>query len=114
MTTHHLKCWPPFFGPLSDGSKNFELRLDDRGFQKGDILFLHRTMEEDPDRIEMIPDPSAAAPPPTANTPPEQPPLVPAATLARRVTYCLHGPKFGLAPGWVIMALTPLEEESPQ
>jgi len=40
MTTHDLKVWPEFFGPLQEGSKLFELRKDDRQFAEGDWLKL--------------------------------------------------------------------------
>ena len=40
MSTHELKCWPEFFGPLNSGDKTAELRLNDRNFQVGDILIL--------------------------------------------------------------------------
>lgn len=40
MGNHELKVWPPFYGPLLDGSKTFEYRYDDRGFQVGDTLTL--------------------------------------------------------------------------
>jgi hypothetical protein len=35
---HELKCWPQYFEALY--VKTFELRLDDRGYQKGDVLHL--------------------------------------------------------------------------
>jgi len=40
MTTHELKSWPEFFEPVFKGVKNFELRIDDRKFNVGDILLL--------------------------------------------------------------------------
>ena len=40
MTTHTLKIYPEFFKAVQDGSKTFEIRKNDRGFQKGDFLFL--------------------------------------------------------------------------
>lgn len=40
MTTHELKTWPAFFEAIADGRKNFEIRLDDRGFQAGDKVLL--------------------------------------------------------------------------
>lgn len=38
--THELKCWPEFFEPVLSGEKTFELRLDDRAFRAGDVLWL--------------------------------------------------------------------------
>ena len=40
MQTHELKIWPEFFEPVSTGEKTFELRIDDRGFKSGDVLWL--------------------------------------------------------------------------
>lgn len=37
---HELKCWPAFFERLVDGSKTFEVRKDDRGYQRGDTLHI--------------------------------------------------------------------------
>lgn len=43
--THELKCWPDYFGAIRRKEKKFEVRRDDRGFQKGDDL---RIREYDP------------------------------------------------------------------
>jgi len=40
VKTHELKCWPEHFSAILDGTKTFELRLDDRGFEVGDLLIL--------------------------------------------------------------------------
>lgn len=37
---HELKTWPAYFERLLDGSKTFEIRKNDRGFQAGDELIL--------------------------------------------------------------------------
>jgi hypothetical protein len=40
MNTHQLKSWPQYFAPIADGSKPFDMRVDDRGYQVGDhIIF---------------------------------------------------------------------------
>lgn len=37
MAEHHLKLDSHYFDAVASGDKNFEVRRDDRGFQKGDI-----------------------------------------------------------------------------
>lgn len=41
VTTHELKSWPEFFVPVLRGVKNFEVRVNDRNFHVGDVLWLH-------------------------------------------------------------------------
>lgn len=48
MKTHDLKTWPKYFDKLLDGSKQFEIRKNDRGFEVGDTLNLR---EWDPHAI---------------------------------------------------------------
>lgn len=83
---HFLKTWPVFFNALLDGSKTFEVRKNDRGFQVGDILALH----------EFVPATGGFT----------------GRSLSRRVTYILEGSgtlgtQFGLQVGYVIMGLAP-------
>lgn len=40
MKVHNIKSWPQFFEPVLYGTKKFEIRKDDRGYQIGDILHL--------------------------------------------------------------------------
>lgn len=40
ITIHELKTWPQYFGPVNDGLKTFEFRLNDRNFKVGDGLVL--------------------------------------------------------------------------
>ena len=40
MIAHDLKTWPAYFRPIWDGEKTFEIRYDDRGFQRGDVVIL--------------------------------------------------------------------------
>lgn len=37
---HELKIWPQYFSRVIDGSKTFEVRKNDRGFQCGDLVTL--------------------------------------------------------------------------
>lgn len=96
MTIHTLKCWPAFYDAVASGAKTFELRLDDRGYQPGDILILCRTLEDNPDEIEFDKYDDSGSPAKNA---------APLHSLPRSVTYCLHGGMFGLSAGYVIMGL---------
>lgn len=40
MKIHKLKTWPDYFEAVLNGEKTFEIRENDRGFQKGDIVVL--------------------------------------------------------------------------
>ena len=40
MQTHKLKIWPEYFEKVLQGSKTFEVRRDDRGFEEGDRVVL--------------------------------------------------------------------------
>lgn len=40
MTTHTLKTGEPYFSAIASGAKTFEIRRNDRGYQRGDHLVL--------------------------------------------------------------------------
>lgn len=89
-TNHVLKTDATFWDMQATGLKNFEIRYNDRGFQPGDTLELHRLSGEYEDPSKPVPAP-----------------------LLRRVTYILHGGfDFGgrllLDPSAVIMSTTPI------
>ncbi|ECK7389126.1 DUF3850 domain-containing protein [Salmonella enterica subsp. enterica] len=44
---HTLKIWPEFFQPVLDGVKRAELRLNDRNYRAGDVLFLREFLPAD-------------------------------------------------------------------
>lgn len=46
---HELKIWPQYYCRVADGSKTFEIRKNDRGFQPGDKVVLK---EYDPTPVE--------------------------------------------------------------
>jgi hypothetical protein len=46
MKIHELKTWPQFYEVVANGTKNFEMRLNDREFRIGDML---RLCEFDPE-----------------------------------------------------------------
>jgi hypothetical protein len=39
---HHVKAWPEYFQAIINGTKTFEVRVNDRGYMEGD----HITIEE--------------------------------------------------------------------
>lgn len=79
---HKLKTWTPFFNDVIERRKLFELRLNDRGFQVGDVLVLQEwnsdTHEYTGREFDVV------------------------------VTYLTDGTVFGaLAKGWVCMSIDP-------
>ncbi len=89
---HRLKCWLTYFEAIERGEKNFEVRRDDRGFQKGDVLILlcynpeaNMYMKRRDGKI---------------------------AEVRRTVGYILTGGQFGIQPGYVVMALEQPQQEA--
>jgi hypothetical protein len=39
--THHVKIWPSFFQRIANREKCFEVRVNDRDYQSGDVVALH-------------------------------------------------------------------------
>lgn len=46
-TTHNLKILPNYFQDVYSGKKMFEVRLNDRDYQVGDMLYLQEWSPED-------------------------------------------------------------------
>ena len=45
--THVLKCWPKFFGPITEGKKRHDLRrAGERDFSVGDLMLLREFSPE--------------------------------------------------------------------
>ncbi len=76
---HELKCWKEYFKEIISGRKNFEIRKNDRDFQKGDTLIL---LEYDHIAKEYT-----------------------GRSCHKYVTYILPGGGFGLEHGFVIMSI---------
>lgn len=93
---HDLKCWTAYFDAVDRGDKTFEIRRDDRGFQRGDVLRLR----------EWDTRPSALAVGTTSLTSGR---YTGNETYAL-VRYVLTGGQFGLEPGYVAMALEAIDE----
>jgi hypothetical protein len=85
-TEHKLKCWPVFFDAIERNIKNFDVRKDDRGYQKGDWVVFEKY------------DPVAKAyfrgADPMANM-----------KCRRKIKYIQTGGQFGIEAGYVILGL---------
>ena len=94
MKEHQLKTLAPYWDALAGEGKTFEVRRDDRGFQKGDILVLRRVeLVEKPGSSEKVLRESVCH---YTNSHRE---------LRRKITYVLTGGQFGIEPGYVVLGL---------
>lgn len=94
---HDLKLATEYFDAVANGDKSFEVRRDDRGFQKGDVLILRRFGKSwVTQQYSYLKGTSG-----TYKTE--------ADTALRRVTYVLTGGQFGIEPGYVVMGLEPTD-----
>ena len=96
MAEHKLKCWASYFDAITRGDKNFEVRRDDRGFQRGDVLVLEKY---DPDNHSYVYDGYGYG----ANR----------IRARMRIKYVLTGGQFGIEPGYVVMAIEPADIPAP-
>ena len=92
MTHHRVKSWPEFFAPVFDGRKSFDLRINDRHYQFGDLI----TLREYDDRKGVF----------TGRE------------ITKRITYIAEGvgygaitPLLGLSRDYVILSLADIERE---
>jgi hypothetical protein len=93
MTVHELKCWPVPFAAMRDGSKRFEYRKDDRGYQVGDVLW-NREWE------------------PPAHVSDQHRHGYTGREDRYRVTYKLAG-RFGVPDGYCVLGVEPLANHDP-
>lgn len=84
---HVLKCWPQYYDPIERGEKPFEVRRDDRGYQKGDVLVLQRTSDKSPYYVEYDAHGKVKH------------------EMRRTISYILTGGQFGIEPGYVVLGL---------
>ena len=75
--THTLKSLPHYFHAIRRKEKNFDVRRDDRGFQKGDTVILR---EWDPKFLRFVGNDEH-----------------------RKIKYILAGGQFGIEPGFVVL-----------
>jgi hypothetical protein len=86
---HELKTLPQYWDAIASGAKTFEVRRDDRGFQRGDFLRLLKMRKRQLGSYEVEYDTKGE----------------PRYTLVRRITYVLTGGQFGIEPGYVVLGL---------
>ena len=89
--THELKTDPTVFDAVLSRRKTFEIRYNDRDYHTGDTLILRRTRYTGDEMLSGEPLIYVGNPLPVT------------------VTYMMHGPAYGLAPGWVIMGIAPAQ-----
>ena len=87
MIEHELKTLDVYFDAVANGTKKFEVRLNDRGFQKGDLLILRHM-----DATGFV---SSVEPPLFCN-----------------VLYVLQGGQFGIDPRYCVMSIEPRDGAS--
>lgn len=80
-----MKCDPPAYEAVDRGDKTFEVRRDDRGFQKGDVLILEKF---DRAKQRYVHDAWGNK-----------------QLLRRKIRFILTGGQYGIEPGYVVMAL---------
>jgi len=91
MTEHILKTRDVYWDAVERGEKTFEVRRDDRGFQKGDVVVLRR-MHENASGV-WVETRSGQF-----NSFPHE--------LRRKISYILTGGQWGIEPGYVVLGIT--------
>ena len=86
--THRLKTLPQFFDAVQRGDKRFDVRRNDRQFQRGDIVILQYFHPKD--GYARGPDMKMKE-------------------MRFRVGWTLHGPAFGVEAGYCVFSLEPIE-----
>lgn len=90
--THELKTIDRYWDAVERGEKTFEVRINDRAFQTGDILHLVKIT----DGGYYVSASGCGA--------------FSRLTLMRRITYILQGGQFGIEPRYCVMGLAKIED----
>lgn len=85
---HELKTHPQFFSMVFAGTKNFEVRKDDRGFKLGDELLLKEFVPKGFYEDGLNDDKYTGR------------------ILHRRIDYILKGGQFGIEEGFVVLSIS--------
>lgn len=83
--THYLKILVPFANAVIMGEKTFEIRNNDRGFQKGDLIQFYAVVKDEDGDTKGVPHPIN-----------EQ---------TYVITYVLGGEKWGIRDGFVVFGI---------
>ena len=86
MTDHVLKTLPEYWDAVKRGDKTFEVRRDDRGFQRGDTLILKRLRPDGTISEEL------------------------SGSLCCFISYILTGGQFGIEAGYVVLGFKSIVE----
>jgi hypothetical protein len=92
---HSLKTNIVYWDAIKRGEKTFEIRRDDRGFQKGDILLLRKYDPEKGAYIENAPALEYTRFESNADT------------LEFQISYVFPGGQLGIEPGFVVLGIIP-------
>ena len=100
MQIHELKLASAYFDAVASGEKCFEVRRDDRGFQRGDRLKLRRYGEDVlTGRYGYLKGDANCH-------------RTDADTIDAKITYILTGGQLGIEPGFVVMGISLLATDS--
>jgi hypothetical protein len=89
MAEHKLKTFSRYWDAVADGTKTFEVRLNDRAFQTGDILVLEKWNPDMGGSYEWDGGGYLAKP----------------LAIRKRITYLLQGGQFGIEPRYCVLGL---------
>lgn len=86
MRTHDVKLLPPFFDAVLSGQKTFEIRLNDRDYQEGDLLYLREYSKRDSKYTGRV--------------------------LSAEIGFVYKGFEYGLKEGYCVFSLLKVQEET--
>lgn len=96
MSEHTLKTQAIAWDAIKSGEKRFEVRRNDRFYQRGDTVILRKL---DPDNFHYARDPESLSRFSTLD-------------LKFKIGWMLHGGQFGIEPGFVVFQLEPSDPVS--
>ena len=88
---HKLKILPQYLESIVEGTKNFEIRKNDRNYQVGDTLILKEWVDREIRQVEDITI--------------EASPYFTGLEITKEITYILEGGQYGLEEGYCILGL---------